>query len=301
LIDASIRAVLRSPYAIRRFFAVYGAILAVVILLLWVLTANLPAGSTAREASTTFLGNFAATVAIFIATYGFYVFVTPSGLRNAEVLPLRSAEIADEIVDLRVAVSDYWFWGRSGSYFRAAVLPKLDELARRERRHVTVRIVVPDPAEPGNAVRYASMRRGLGEEADAQTLAANVLATVIAAVVASARNPYLHVRIGLCATVPVLRHDVSTSGALVTRDARTLPAILVNAGNPYFEMFRDAVENELAQSRTITWNMAAAAFHQTGPVSIEAALSAIDGLSSGEPAVISAAAALLASKAHRYA
>jgi hypothetical protein len=295
------RAVFRSKYTIRRFFVTYLAILASLSLVLWVLTAHLEAGSSFREALTTFFGNFAAAVAIFIVTYSFYLFVTPPGLRNAEVLPLRSAEIADEIVDLRAEVSDYWFWGRSGSYFRAAVLPRLDDLSLRERRHITVRIVVPDPDAPGNTVRYACMRRGLGEEANEQTLAANVLATVAAAVVASARNPYLHVRVGLCATVPVVRYDVSTSGALITRDARTLPAILVNAGNPYFEMLRDAVENELAQSRTIKWNSAAPAFHQAGQVSIEAALSAIDGLPSSEPAAVALAATLLASKAHRYA
>lgn len=302
MIDPSIRAVLRSRWTIRRFFLWYGAILAVVILVLWVLTANLQAGSTAREALTSFLGNFAATLAIFIVTYGFYVSVTPPGLRDAEVLPLRSAEIADGILDLRAAASDYWFWGRSGSYFRVAVLPRLDELARKERRHVTVRIVIPDPGGSGNAARYASMRRGLGEEADEHTLAANVVATVVAAVIASARNPYLHAHIGLCATVPVLRHDVSSSGGLVTRDARTLPAILVNSGNPYFEMLRDAVENELAQSRPVNWDTAAPVFQQSGKVTIKDALSAISGLPGGDdPTVVAVAEALLAAKAHRYA
>jgi hypothetical protein len=199
-----------------------------------------------------------------------------------------------------VAASDYWFWGRSGSYFRSAVLPKLDESARKERRHITVRIVVPNP-QSGNATRYASMRRGLGEEADEHTLAANVIATVVAAVITAARNPYLHVQIGLCATVPVLRYDISSSGALITRDAKALPAVLVNAGNPYFEMFRDSVENELAQSRPVTWDMDAPVFHQAKEVSIVDALSVIDGLPNDESAVVMRAETLLSSKAHRYA
>ncbi len=301
MIDPSIGAMLRSRYTIRRFFALYGFILVVILLLLWVLTTNLEAGSAARDASTNFLGNFAATVAIFLVTYGFYVFVTPPGLRNAEVLPLRSAEIADEIVDVSKAASDYWFWGRSGSYFRAVVLPRLAELARRDRQHVTVRIVLPDPDGPGNDLRYAAIKHGLGETADQNTLAANVVATVVAAAAASAQNPYLHVHIGLCATVPALRYDLATSGGLITRDARSLPAILVNAGNPYFEMFRDAVENELAQSRKVTWDDNATVLHESGEVSVADALTVVSGLTVKDSAIITAASSLLASKTHRYA
>jgi hypothetical protein len=283
VIDPSIAAVLRSRFTILRFFYWYGAILLVLITALYVLAENLQVGSTAREAATSFLGHFAATIAILMVTYAFYASVTPRGLRDAKVLALRSGEIAEGIVDLRVATSDYWFWGRSGSYFRDEVLPKLDELARKERRHVTARIVIPNTEGPGNAMRYAAMKRSLGEAADECTLAANILATSVAAIVACARNPYLHVCIGQCATVPVLRYDVSNSGGLVTRDAQKLPAILVNSGNSFFEMLRDAVENELAQSRRVTWDSAAPVFQQAGEVSIENALSAIEGLPSYRP------------------
>ena len=279
----------------------YGFILVGLILSLWIVTSNLTSGSAAREISTNFFGNFAAAVAIFMVTYGFYLFVTPPGLRDAQVLPLRSAEIADEIFDLRTTASDYWFWGRSGSYLRSSVLPRLEEVARMERRRITVRIVVPNPDGPGNALRYATMKRGLGEAADERTLAANVMATVVAAATASARNPYLKVQIGLCPTVPVLRYDMSNTGALITRDARTLPAILVNAGNPYFEMFRDAVENELAQARQITWDAASPVFQQVGEISVAEALTAISGLAVSDSVILAAAAELLKSKAHRYA
>lgn len=300
MIDPSFAAVLRSRYAIRRFFLVYGVILICALIALWIAVTCLDANSTLHAVATGFFGNFAAADAIFLLTYGFYLFITPSGLRNAELIPLRNGEIADEIIDLRAGASDYWFWGRSGTYFRSVVLPKLDDLASKGRRHVVVRVVVPDPERPENACRYASMRRSLGENADERTLAANVLATVVATARAVAQNPYLQAQIGLCATVPVLRLDMSGSGGLVTRDARSLPAILVNAGNPYFEMFRDVVENELAQSRKVTWDDSSPVFHQE-EASLEEMLSVINGLPSADQTVISNAKDLLASKAHRYA
>jgi hypothetical protein len=260
VIDPSVAVVLRSPYAKRKFFSIYLLLLAFVLLLLFVLVQSLDQNGTARAVAISFLGNFASAIAIVIVTYGFFVYVTPPGLRNAEVVPLRNVEIGEQIFDLRAGVSDYWFWGRSGGYFRQHVLPSLNTLAERDRRHVVVRIVVPDYSQPENAVRYAKMRRGLNEAADEHTLAANVIATVATAVSEAARNPYFQVQIGLCASVPVLRYDISNIGALITRDAPSLPAILINSGNPYFETFRDAVENELAQARTVKWDETADAF-----------------------------------------
>lgn len=253
MIDPSLRAVLRSRYSIRRFFVSFGVLLFVLLVLLWLITSNSPSGAF-REVSTNFLGNFAATVAIFLFTYGFYVFITSPELRNAEVIALRNVEISDEIIDLPENASDYWFWGRTGSYFRTVVLPRLDASARSERKRIRIRLIVPDPDREGNSELYMHFKKGLGEEADQNTLSANVVLTVALSVATVLRNPYLSMEIGLCASVPVLRYDISNSGSLITRDAKDLPAILTNSGNPFFEMFKDAVENELSQARKIVWD-----------------------------------------------
>jgi hypothetical protein len=300
MIDPSVRAVLRSRYTIRRFFWLFGAMLALALALLGLLIETLNASSPFRAAGTEFLGHFAADDAVFLLVYCFYLRLTPPGLRDAQVLPLRSGEIADGIVDLPVGATDYWFSGRSGSYFRSVVLPKLDKAARTERRHITIRVVLPDPLNGANAHRYALMKRGLGEEANEHTLGANVVATVIATVRAAVQNPYLHATIAFSPTVPVLRYDISNVGALLSRDAISLPALLVNAHNPYFDMFRDAVENDLAQSRPITWESSSPALSDGADVSVEAALVAIDGLAGLDQPVKAAAEALLAAKTHRY-
>lgn len=253
MIDPSLRAVLRSRYTIRRFFISFLLLLAVLILLLLVISTYAPA-STLRDASSNVLGNFAANVAIFLCTYAFYVFITSPELRNAEVIPLRNVEIGEEIIDLPANASDYWFWGRTGTYFRKSVLPRLDRLAHEERKRIRIRVVIPNPDHEGNSQLYMYFKRGLGEEANENTLSANVVLTIAQLVLTSMRNPYLSIEIGLCPTVPVLRYDLSSSGALITRDAKSLPALLTNSGNPYFEMFKDAVENELAQCARIAWN-----------------------------------------------
>lgn len=248
MLSPEVRAVLRSPYSIRRFFITAGVVLIVVVAMMAAVIALLPEGCFWRTLLSELCSDLAATLAVVMLSYAFFLYITPRGLRDAQILPLRRGEIADEIVDLTKNVSDYWFWGRSGSYFRAAVLPKLDKHSKSLRQHVTARIVVPDPRRAENGVRYAAIKTSLGEQANESTLAENVLATLAAALLAQRGNPYFKVHIGLCPSVPVLRFDLSTAGGVVTRDAKELPAILVNGNNPYFEMLRDAVENELAQS-----------------------------------------------------
>lgn len=298
MIDPSLRAVLRSRYTIRRFFVMFCLLLAGLLVLLWLITALGPDHAAWREASTNFLGNFAASVAAFLVVYGFYVYITPPGLRNAEVVPLRDVEIGDEIIRASEDISNYWFWGRSGNYFRSVVLPKLDEAARARRRRITVKVVLPDPCQAGSGELYRRLKVGLGEEADDNTLAANVLATVVATVQACRANPYLKAEIGLSRTVPVLRYDLSSAGGLVTRDAKKLPAILVNAHNPYFDMLQDAVENELAQSRLLSWDDTAAMPADADGFAPEL-LSSVRGLPIFTDEVVAAAREAI-SKASRY-
>lgn len=203
--------------------------------------------------STVFASLFSGLVVV-IVTYLYYISITPPELRNAEIIPLRSAEIAEQVVNLVTDVDYYWFLGRSGSYFRAQVLPELDNIAREKRRHIGLVAVLPNPNMQENRQFYRDVRRQLKEEADEDTLLVHILATIIAIIALSSNNRYLQTRIGLCRSVPVLRYDVSTAGALITRDAPSLPAILCAGGNPYHDTFVDAVENEYAQSAVVAWN-----------------------------------------------
>jgi hypothetical protein len=144
-------------------------------------------------------------------------------------------------------------------------------------------------------------KKGLGEEADKNTLSANVILTIAVSVATVLRNPYLALEIGLCPTVPVIRYDLSNSGSLITRDAKDLPAILTNAGNPYFEMFKDAVENELAQSRKVIWDTSAVAPVEGAEVD-QTFLSCISNVPQLNSEVMEAASALLGrGDGHRYA
>jgi len=88
VIDPSVRAVLRSRYTIHRFFLLFGAIFVAALAALWVLELSPEASSMIGAVGAEFLRHLAADDAIVIVTYSFYLFVTPPGLRDAQVIPL---------------------------------------------------------------------------------------------------------------------------------------------------------------------------------------------------------------------
>ena len=196
---------------------------------------------------------FQQLLVVLMVVYGVWVWATPRELRNAQVSALRGGAIPEFMDVLVSGASEYWSMGRSGSYFRATVLPRLDKDARETRRAARVRVVLPDPCSGDNAPAYALMLNTLNEDADSKTLPAAVTATILEAARRAVENPYLEVEIGIAPSLPVVRLDVSNNGCLVTRDARALPGIFCGPGNPYFEMFKSMVDNELRQSKRITW------------------------------------------------
>ena len=76
------------------------------------------------------------------------------------------------------------------------------------------------------------MLNTLNEDADAKTLPAAVVATVLEVARRAVENPDLEVEIGMAPSLPVLRVDVSNNGCLISRDAKALPGLFCSPGNP---------------------------------------------------------------------
>jgi hypothetical protein len=250
MIEPSVEAVLKSPYSIRAFYLVFSGVCAICVLGLVLFAALTPQGWL-QTSAIALLSTLASSVAVIMMIYGVWIFVTPASIRNAVIRILPRFEISIVADALSDATNNYWFLGRGGSYFRSYVLPKLDRLSQRDRRHITLRVVLPNPKVARSAEIYKDMLVSLGEDADEHSLLRNVAATVLAIALRTTTNPYLVAKISLIPTLPVLRFDISDQGALITRDARDLPAIFCSGSNPCHQAFLDAVENELRQGTSV--------------------------------------------------
>jgi hypothetical protein len=141
MLDPAVQGVIRSRHTIRRFYGLTTGVLVITIAMLIVL-ADFFGLDWRREAAVSILAHVAATLVLLMVVYGVWLVATPRELWTAKVSVLRSREIAESIDLLVSGASDYWFMGRSGNYFRAEVLPRLDKESRKARRVSRIRIVL---------------------------------------------------------------------------------------------------------------------------------------------------------------
>lgn len=251
MLDPSVAAVLRTRYTVRIFFLVFGALFAATAALSLFIGIN-QGTSQILGLLGSFCGQLSATFASVMAIYGVWIFSTPSHLRNSHIAPLRPNEIAEFLAYASDDPASYIFFGRSGKAFRSQVLPIIDRSSKEKRTVKSVKIVVPDPESGNNSRSYATMMRGLSEKADDNTLTISVVSMALDLAIRSRGNTDLKVEMGLCATLPVLRMDLSEKGGVLTRDAQSLPGLYCGPGG-YLDLFRSMAENEYRQSRKITW------------------------------------------------
>lgn len=297
MIDPSVAGLLRTKYTIRVFYFSALALLVCTGAAAYVLSIEQPQGVFSQILLSA-LTSLAGSIIVVMFVYGVWIILTPPELRNAIVEPVRAGEVGEIIDGLTKGAKEYWFFGRSGNYFRAVVLPRLDEESRRARRSAHIRVVIPNAWRGANSTTYATRISQLGEKADDNTLPISVLATILAAIEKTSANPELLIEIGLTPTVPVVRFDLSDRGAILTRDEKSLPAVFCNNGNPFFDMFRSIVDNELLLSNRVSWAPRTKLSDLKSPTDIA---DAIKGLPPIDQFILDEALELVKTQKHRYA
>jgi hypothetical protein len=207
-----------------------------------------------REILTSLLIEVIAGSLIILAFYCIYVYFVGPNLTVREVSVTRPQDIRDRMKHLPLGVSHYMFWGRSGSFFRAYPLLKLDEQAKREKKNIDVEVVLPDPTDARLVASYQEIVRALGETPNKNTLLANVLATSIACAIISANNKFIKIKIFYSKFLPAFRVDISNQGAILTQDDPGKSALFFEFESEFYEMFRTTVRSEMSVSREVKWN-----------------------------------------------
>ncbi|MEV0389990.1 hypothetical protein [Nonomuraea sp. NPDC050643] len=132
-------------------------------------------------------------------------------------------EIAHAHAEARKDTSRWSFKGGTGTYLRAVTLPACVAAARRDKRHLTVRIEVVDPTNLEVCETYAHYRRslsdapdGTGETWTTDRVRKESYATVLAAFWHRQRYGLLDIEMGLSSTMTTFRWDLSSSRLIMT-------------------------------------------------------------------------------------
>ncbi|GAA3658047.1 hypothetical protein GCM10022224_021640 [Nonomuraea antimicrobica] len=170
-------------------------------------------------------------------------------------------EIAQSHAEARKDTTRWSFKGGTGTYLRAVTLPKCVEAARRDKRHLTVRIEVIDPSDKELCAKYANYRRslsnvpdGTGEVWTTDRVRKESYATILAAFWHRQDYTLLDIGVGLSSTMTTFRWDLSTTRLIMTVEDPNM-AMTALAGTFYYENCDTELRLSFEQARRVPLEM----------------------------------------------
>jgi hypothetical protein len=155
--------------------------------------------------------------------------------------------------------TDRWFFkGGTGTFLRAVTIPDCVALARREKRTFKLQIEIIDPTNDLVCRRYADYRRslspqpdGTGETWTTDRTRKESFATVVAACWYRQHFTFLDVTLGLSSVMTTFRWDMSSRFLVVTQEDPNGPALVAEAGRPYYRAWDRELHLSLEQARHV--------------------------------------------------
>lgn len=160
--------------------------------------------------------------------------------------------------------TDRWYFrGGTGTYLRAATLPECVAIARREKRVLKLQAEILDPADEQVCRRYAEYRRSLSPEPDGtgetwttDRTRKESFATILAACWYRQHFTFLTVALGLTSTMSTFRWDMSARYLIITQEDPAQPALVADAGKPFYRACDRELQASLEQSRRVPVDLA---------------------------------------------
>ncbi|MFG2575899.1 hypothetical protein [Streptomyces sp. NPDC048481] len=167
----------------------------------------------------------------------------------AMVRTLTGPEVAPAHERARRSTSRWVFKGGTGTYLRAVTLPECVLEAQRQRRSLSMKIDIVNPADDKVCEAYARFRRTFGhDDGDGWTperTRKESYATVVAACWHRQRLDTLEIDVHLNSVAPALRFDLSDTCLIITQDDPRRVSLYVERGRPLYDYY----VTELHQSR----------------------------------------------------
>ncbi|ANP56391.1 hypothetical protein AVL59_09330 [Streptomyces griseochromogenes] len=170
----------------------------------------------------------------------------------AMVRTLTGPEVALAHERARRNTTRWVFKGGTGTYLRAVTLPECVLEAQRQRRSLSMKIDIVNPADDQVCAAYARFRRTFGQdhggdfaEWTTERTRKESYATVVAAVWHRQRLDTLEIDVHLSSVAPALRFDLSDTCLIITQDDPRRVSLQVERDRPLYDYY----VTELHQNR----------------------------------------------------
>lgn len=170
----------------------------------------------------------------------------------AMVRTLSGPEVALAHERARRNTTRWIFKGGTGTYLRAVTLPECVLEAQRQRRSLSMKIDIVNPADDHACTAYARFRRTFGQnhssdfaEWTTERTRKESYATVLAAAWHRQRLDTLEIDVYLSSMAPALRFDLSDACLIITQDDPRRVGLYVERDRPLYDYY----VTELHQNR----------------------------------------------------
>lgn len=135
-------------------------------------------------------------------------------------------------------------------------MPVLQSEARADGRTKAIRVLLPDPANTALMMDYADYRnsisfKGRSKNWTQDDIQCEVAATIVGVTHAHATSVLIDVRIGLLDHYSLLRYDITSQSAVLTREDPKSPAIRCRAGSALYDAYREEVVQGITQGKKV--------------------------------------------------
>lgn len=177
-----------------------------------------------------------------LVTVGLAIFLfwlTPQNKLNAQIKILQPVEIGETIIKARTNTEKWWFNGGSGRYTRTVTLPYLANYARQNNKRIEIKIQIMNPKNDLLCEKYASYKNSLrtadkSNQRTKESVQLDLISTIVSAFAWKTEQPFLEITFGLKDSFSLFRTDLSSSGAIITKEDPIEPGILYEHGTFFY-------------------------------------------------------------------
>jgi hypothetical protein len=171
---------------------------------------------------------------------------------------LHGSEVGHELEEARRNTDRWVFKGGTGTFLRAVTLPECIDIARRKKGTLHVQMEIIDPADEKVCATYAQFRRSLSDQPDAtgeiwtlERTRKESYATVFAACWYRQHFSFLTIEVGLSCVMTTFRWDMTPHRLIITQEDPHFPAMILEPGKYYYEIYSRELMASLRQSRQV--------------------------------------------------
>ncbi len=176
---------------------------------------------------------------------------------------LHGNEVSEAFAQARRNTDRWVFKGGTGTYVRAVTLPECVDIARREKRTLHVQLEIIDPTDEQVCQLYADYRRSLSPGPDStgelwtlDRTRKESFATILASCWYRQRFTFLTIAVGLSPIMSTFRWDMSSACLVITQEDPGRPAMVIDAGKPYYRSYSQELLASLEQAKQVPITLA---------------------------------------------